>query len=420
MINVIASYIAKVRTWGLKGVWDFFAGKVESRRLRRYFLDNASRNPLAPSNDGLTLVAPFHANYSLSKVMRDLAFRLREAGIPFQAFDTGKTSDIPDSDIDALITPREEFRIMKYANVIELFNGPVPEELGLKKSHVVFWEFESGLLETFPKLNSPDTVIAMSDFNAAYFRKALPPSTPVAKMLYPFRFSAPALPPVGEARRRFGIGQEDFVVFFNFDYGSSVFRKNPEGAMRAFARAFPRTHGVLLVFKTVRADEHEKERRAIVELARKLGIIDRFRSFDEFMPMDDVMALTNACDAYISLHRGEGFGLGIAEAMSMGKPVVVSDCGGSTEFCTRDDAILIPTKTIQVAKEQADHPCYLAVTSCNDPDIGSAAEALRELRDSKELRGKLGRAGKSFVTAHFSIENFANSVQGLLTSPHSM
>ena len=191
MFNTIASYIDKVRTWGIKGVWDFFVAKVETRRLRNYFLDNAARHPDTPADNGLTIVAPFHANSALCKVMRDLVFRLRDNGIPFQTFDTSKTNDIPDSEIDTLITPREDFRVMKYSNVIELFCGPVPAELGLKKSHVVFWEFESGFFETFPQLQSPDTIIAMSDFNVAYFRKILPPSTPVAKILYPFRFTSP-------------------------------------------------------------------------------------------------------------------------------------------------------------------------------------------------------------------------------------
>ena len=415
MKNMFQYYYEKYRIWGLKGVWNYFAGIMESGQQRKTFLDNATYSPCIPSNEGLTLIAPFHASYSLSKVMRDFAFRLRDAGIPFQTFDTGKASDIPDPDIDALITPREEFRIMKYRNVVELQLGSVPaEELGLKKSHVVFWEFDSGLLETFPKLQSSDTVIAMSDFNAAYFRKVLPPSTPVAKILYPFRFTSPTLPTVEETRKRFGIGKDDFVVFFNFDYGSSFFRKNPDGAMRAFAKAFPQTPDTTLVFKTIRAKEHKVEKARLDALAKELGIAARFRSFDEFMPRCDVYALTNACDVYLSLHRGEGFGLGIAEAMSMGKPVAVADCGGSTEFCNHGNAILIPTKAIKLAKEQMDHPCYLSVTSCAEPDIGAAAEALRQLHDSPELRRQLGESGKAFVKKHFAVDNFKTSVKAFL------
>ena len=414
MSNTVASYIAKVRTWGIKGVWDYFVAKIEERRLRNFFLKNAARHPLTPTNEGLTLVAPFHANSALCKVMRDFVFRLRDNGIPFQTFDTSKTNDIPDSEIDTLITPREDFRIMKYASVIELFCGPMPAKLGLKKSHVVFWEFESGFFETFPQLRSSDTIIAMSDFNAAYFRRTLPPSTPVAKILFPFRFTSPSLPPAEETRKRFGIGQDDFVVFFNFDYGSSFFRKNPDGAMRAFAKAFSQTPNTLLVFKTVRADEHKVEKARLDALAKELRIANRFRSFDEFMPHGDVYALTNACDVYISLHRGEGFGLGIAEAMSMGKPVLITGYGGPTEFCNETNALLVQYKTVAITAAQKDHPWYASASSCAEPDIDNAATALRRLHDSAELRQRLGDAGKAFIAEHFNDVSFTNSVRAFL------
>ncbi len=414
MISTLKGYFTKVRIWGLKGIWNFFFGKIEARRLRNYFIKNATKYPTTPAATGFTIVAPFHDNNSLSKVIRDLTFSLHDAGIPFQTFDTSKKNLLKDTDIDALITPSSKFQILKYANVIELFNGPVPPELGLKKSHIVFWEFESGLLETFPRLCSPDTIIAMSYFNEAYFRKILPPSTPVAKLIYPFHHTKTALPTIDESRRRFGIKQNDFVVFFNFDYDSDVFRKNPDGAMRAFAQAFPDNPNVKLIFKTVHSNKHCKEQHVLVELAQKLGIVDRFRSFDVFMPKNDVLALTNACDVYLSLHRGEGLGLGIAEAMSMGKPVVISGCGGPLEFCNSDNAILIPTKSIPLRTGQMDNPCYHSVAYCAEPDIKAAVDALIRLHEDKALRTLLGRKAKNDVEDHFSIEDFAKSARAFL------
>lgn len=415
LFSTFLGYVAKVRTWGIKGVWNFLVDRIKAQRLRNFFRENAKSHPCVPSDNGLTLVAPFHATYSLGKVMRDFAFRLRDAGIPFQAFDTGKTNGMPDAEIDALITPIDQFRIMKYRNVVELLFGPVPtEELGLKKSHVAFWEFDSGLLEAFPGLSSTDTVIAMSDFNAAYFRVTLPPTTPVAKILYPFRFTATALPSAVETRQLFGIKHDDFVVFFNFDYGSSVFRKNPEGVMRAFAKAFPGTQDATLVFKTNRSGDYKADKMRLDALAAKLGIMDRFLSIDKFIPRADVLALTAASDVYVSLHRGEGFGLGIAEAMALGKPVIVADCGSPKEFCNSSNAILIPTKTIAISRGQLGHPYYLSVTKCEQPDIDVAAEALRTLYDSVELRRKIGEAGKVSIAKHFSIDRFGQSVRTFL------
>ena len=184
--------------------------------------------------------------------------------------------------------------------------------------------------------------------------------------------------------------------------------------MRAFAKAFPRPKGATLIFKTNRSDEHKGEKMRLDALAVELGIRDRFLSIDTFIPRSDVLALTAACDVYVSLHRGEGFGLGIAEAMALGKPVVVSDCGSPREFCNGDNAILSPTKNIAGEKGQLDHPYYLSVTKCAGPDIDAAAEALLRLYDSVELRRTLGEAGRSSMEDHFSIDHFEKSVRAFL------
>ncbi len=415
MITTLSSYLAKVRTWGLVGIWNYCVGKVEKRRLRRFFLKNAARHPCTPSDEGLTLVAPFHATYSLGKVMRDLAFRLKEAGIPFQAFDTSREKCNADAEIDALITPIDDFQILKYRHVVELLLGPVPTvDLGLEKAHVAFWEFDSGMTETFPALASPDTVIAMSDFNETYFRKCLPSSTPVAKLLYPFRFKVPDIPSGQEIRKRFGIGKDDFAVFFNFDYGSSFFRKNPDGAMRAFAKAFPNTAHTRLVFKTNRSSEYPRQHESLQTLARALGISDRFTFIDGYLSSQDIYGLTAACDVYLSLHRGEGFGLCVAEAMSFGKPVIVSDYASTSEFCNSDNAFIIPVTRIPYPDSQRDHPYYLTVAECAEPDIDAAAAALKRCYDDPAYRTAIGLKGKAFVEEHFSTANFKRSVEAFL------
>lgn len=417
MSNILVVYIQKIQIWGLRGVVNYFLRKIRHRRLRRYFLDNASKHLCKHPLRGVTIMANFHSNLSLSKVMRDLAFSLRDAEIPFQAFDYGSPDEVFATDVDPVLTPRKEFRIRKFDHVIDMFSSPLPDELGLKRSHVVFWEFESGLLEAYPELNSPCTVIGMSEYTVATFRKLLPAKTPVRKLLYPFRFEAIGdLEPVDVIRRRYGIGKDDFVVFFNFYYGSSFFRKNPDGAMRAFAKAFPDTRNTRLVFKTTRAKEHRKEEKSLLRLAAELGVVDRFTTVDDFIPQRDLYGLTNACDVYLSLHRGEGFGLGIAEAMSLGKPVIVTNYSSTTEFCMEDNAIPIPYKMVDVHPGQLDHPCYLAVKACAEPDVDAAADALRRCYENPVFRDALGRKAKGFIEDHFSIENFKKSFEKFLDS----
>ena len=86
------------------------------------------------------------------------------------------------------------------------------------------------------------------------------------------------------------------------------------------------------------------------------------------------------------MHRGEGFGLGIAEAMSLGKPAVVTDYSSTTEFCNSNNSIPIPCKAVAVNRNQIDHPCYLAVKEWFEPDINAAANALSKLQKDSELQ----------------------------------
>ncbi len=412
MFQIIKECVRKVRFWGFTGVCNYFLGLFKASGIRRFFLNNAKLQ--LAQEPGVTVVAPFQEKHSLSKAMRDLVFCIHEAGIPVQALDSSDKTQVANREIEPLLTPRKAFRIMKHPLAIELFAGKIPPEIPIRRAHVVFWEFESGLLEAFPALRSVDTVIAMSDFNAVYFRRALPPTVKVAKILYPFRFSPPTLPPHTQTRRHFGVGENDFAVFFNFDYRSSFFRKNPDGAMRAFAKAFSDTPDAKLVFKTNHSKDYPKAHAALCDLAVGLGIADRFISIDDFLQRDDIYAITAACDIYLSLHRGEGFGLGIAEAMSLGKPAIVTDYGGSTEFCTSETAILVPYAKIALKRGQIDNPCYHEVAFCADPDIDAAAAAMRKCYESRGICLDMGSRAKLFMESHFSSGRFRESLATLM------
>jgi len=126
--------------------------------------------------------------------------------------------------------------------------------------------------------------------------------------------------------------------------------------------------------------------------------------------------LTSACDAYISLHRGEGFGLGIAEAMLFAKPVIVTDWSASTEFCDEQTSIPIPYTLTPIDPSEFSILPYKGVTNWAEPDIDAAAVALRRLYDDPTLRQTLGKNGKQFIEEHFSAENFKKSINEFLNS----
>lgn len=409
--------IEKFRRHGLVGALRFAKGRLLEKRRRGFFLRNARRNGSLSPVRGITLVANFSSSWSHGKVMRDLAFELRDCGIPFQTFDWKRDGAVPPEDTAGILTPPGEFRSRRFDHVIDV-TGTFPDLSGIQKSRLAFWEFDTGLLEGIPDLKRERDVLAMSDYDLRVFRENLPGTTTVRKLLYPFRaVDAGTLPAPAEVRARHGLPARGFAVFFNFDFSSSVFRKNPHGAIRAFAEAFRDANDAFLVFKTTRAVAFPEKRDELTALARSLGIGARFFLLDGFLPQRDVYALTNACDAYLSLHRGEGFGLGVAEAMSLGKPVVVSDCSSTTEFCVEGAALRVSCTVRDVAPDEIDHVSYHGVRTCFEPDIEKAAEGLRRLYDDPAARRELGEAARREIAGRFSPAAFKASAEAFLSEP---
>lgn len=409
---MIRNSLQKILDWSVPRYCNW-----KARRDCLFFLDNARRNASVKTTPGFTIVGSLETPGSLGKVLRDLAAMLNAAGIPYQTYSTSPRRKVHDEDLLNITTPKREFCANRYSHVIEMFDSPFPaEELGLVRSTIAFWEFESGLLAARPELAKKNLLVGMSSFNANHFASICTPRQRAVSLRYPFRPQNAAPRPIPAVRRQYGLSADDFVVFFNFDYGSSYGRKNPDGAMRAFARAFPGTTNAKLVFKTQNAALYQDKAQRLANLARELGIADNFKTIDDYLPESAVYDLTNACDVYLSLHRGEGFGLGVAEAMSMGKAVVVTDYSATTEFCHVDNSCPIPFKLIPPAKELRDHGFLSQVDRWAEPDLAAAAQALRQLHGNPAFRIKIGRDAKKFIADYFSIENFRKSAVKVLES----
>jgi len=414
----LKSLVKRAIVWGPKGIKGYLCREWRERKIRKFLLLNARQFPGAPTERGITLIAPLSGCYSLSKTVRDFATSLKASGIPFQAIDIFTERNRASKDDYAhLLTPLSEFRINRYTHIVEMFKSPLSDKLlpwakGKHRGRIAFWEGATGMLDVFPYLGNGNAVIAMSDFNDQHFRNELRPTTsPVFKILYPFMWPT-AKPPSRETmRKRYSIGQNDFVVFYNFDLGSS-FRKNADGAMRSFAMAFNGIPSARLVYKINGCNGHPDKLSALKQLAVHLGISDRFTTVESYIPQNDLYGLTAAADVYLSLHRAEGFGLGIAEAMFFGIPAVVTNYSAPTEFCNSDTAMLVPYKLIPIKRNEY----FASMREWAEPDEQAAASALRELFDNSELRHRIGAAGKLFIRTHFSLESFRQSVNDYLNA----
>ena len=141
----------------------------------------------------------------------------------------------------------------------------------------------------------------------------------------------------------------------------------------------------------------------------RLGISRQVVIISEYLSQLDLYSLANACDVYLSLHRGEGFGLGIAEAMQLSKPVVVTEYSAPLEFCNEDTALLVPCR-IAVMKGDA---LATQMGQCAEPDIDAAAMALRRLHGNRSYAENIGNRARLFLEKHFSDAAFKTSIQNL-------
>ncbi len=173
-----------------------------------------------------------------------------------------------------------------------------------------------------------------------------------------------------------------------FDFNSSAARKNPDGTIAAFVRAFGDDPNVELTLKTQNGARFPQALAAL-----RAAAPPRVRIIDEVWPYSRVKDLIAGADVLISLHRAEGFGLTPAEAMALGVPVLATAYSGNLDFMDEASALLVPSLQIPVVDPQR---IYRGQTWA-DPDIDAAAQGLRRLRDDADLRARLGAAGRRRV-----------------------
>ncbi|MGV1861478.1 glycosyltransferase family 4 protein, partial [Rhizobium rhizogenes] len=232
-----------------------------------------------------------------------------------------------------------------------------------------YWQWE---LSKFPEpammaFDLVDEVWCHSEHSAKAFREAT--DKPV------IRVPLPVQPPAFEhvARSTFNLNENSFIVFTSFDGASSISRKNPMAAILAFQKAFPRnTHpDVQLVVKAMNALDDGLWRDCV----RKSYLDDRIHIRNEVLDRDAYYQLLACCDVVLSMHRAEGFGRLMAEAMAIGIPVISTGYSGNLDFMTQDNSWLIPGQICKLVP--GDYSFYKG-QEWMEPDIDKAAEALRD------------------------------------------
>ncbi|MEO8740250.1 MAG: glycosyltransferase [Casimicrobiaceae bacterium] len=357
---------------------------------------------------GVNLVGFAYGEFGLGENLRALASACRVGAIPFAVLD-----------VDMRLKTRQADRSVAPHIVDELRHNcslfcvnpdmlkPVVRLMkpkgGVRRYNIGFWFWE---LEQVPRgwgyaIESVDEIWVATEFIAAAMRVAT--VKPVTKIHTPIEVKLSR----AYARHEFGLPEHRFLFLFSFDFNSFAMRKNPEGAIAAFKQAFDKSRrDVGLVIKSINGGNKPEKLRAMREL---IGNDHRIVIVDGFMSRDQVFGLQSVVDAYVSLHRAEGLGLGLAESMYLGKPVIGTAYSGNLEFMSPENSCLVDYRLIAIQKGQ-----YIVDDErfrWAEPDVAQAAHWMTRLVDDAEFRGRIAARGQSDVRGRFTHANTAAAMR---------
>ncbi|GBQ98073.1 glycosyltransferase [Acetobacter nitrogenifigens DSM 23921 = NBRC 105050] len=258
-----------------------------------------------------------------------------------------------------------------------------------------YWEFDQIPDYWATTAQKVDEVWTATEFVASGLRKKL--NVPVKTLFPGVR--------IGKFTRRsrsvFGLKGEEgdrFCFLFSFHMGSIMERKNPIGLIKAFQAAFQVHEPVDLVIKTTSFGRFDTQVAELRQLSRGSNIV----VIDKTMTPDENLALMAACDSYVSLHRSEGLGLTMAEAMLLGKPVIATGYSGNMDFMDHENSLLVDYELVSLGTEI---PPYSASYYWANPSVEHAATLMRRLYERPEDAKLLGRRAKLDSERRLSLES---------------
>ncbi len=342
----------------------------------------------------LNVAGYFRAELGIGEAARLLLRGLEAAELPYRTVSCAETI----SRQDHPFAPRDGGGVASDINIVCVNADQTPnfaQKMGSEFYQgrytigVWFWEVEEFPVEFRPAFDHVDEVWVATEFMREVLAKVSP--KPV------YRFHLPLVRPEleGAIRQSDTASDQPFTFLFSFDFMSILERKNPFGAIEAFKKAFAPSEGPVLLIKTINGDRNVADLERVqlaVEGRPDIVVSDGYLSAQE---KDAMMA---RCDCYVSLHRSEGYGLTMAEAMSLGKPAIATGYSGNLEFMTPENSYLCSFEYTEVGPGSAPYPpaCRWA-----QPNLDEAAAFMRHVyRDQDEAKARGRRAAADIQSRH--------------------
>jgi len=347
---------------------------------------------------GINVIGYFDSPSGVGQSARSLADAAEKAGIPVARLEVTRPA--------RPLAAKAPYDVNLY-HVNADAAAAIVEELGPAlhsgRANVAYWYWEA---EEFPdrwqnRFDYFDEVWTASEF----CRRAIASRSTVPVFLVPPAV-APVVP-VSDPRVGAGLAPSDFLVLTVLDALSVPERKNPIGAVRAFARAFPNPSGALLRVQIRNLDRVPGLRDELLRAAggARVSITDATLSRAE---LDSLLA---ACDAYVSLHRAEGFAFPIAEAMALGKPVVATRFSGNADYFDEATGFPVAWSYRELSSSIRD---YDAGTRWAEPDEEEAVRLLRSIFERRDEAARRGEAAARRIAELYGTDRVARRLASRL------
>ena len=298
-----------------------------------------------------------------------------------------------------------------HINADEMVNAQIHlgKDIFTDRYNIGYWAWE---LSQFPHawrsaLQLVDEVWAPSRFIEQSIADAT--SSPVIRMPLAVEFPEPN----GMTRESFGLPDDRFLFLFFFDFTSYVQRKNPEGAIRAFLQAFPDVDDARagIVIKMNGMDLRPQEYQAFIQ---SIDCEDpRIILLDKVLTDRETKSLVKLCDCFLSLHRSEGFGRGLAEAMYLGKPVIATGYSGNLDFTNEQNSCLVDYRLIPVRDHE--YP-FAKGQKWADPDIEHAVWFMKRVVNDTQYAQTIGQHAADFIKTYHSPSAVGAKYRGRLAA----
>lgn len=386
--------------------------RIKNRMVHRNFkkLDQMNWQPFDKKAypKGVNLIGNIRAETGLGQSCRLVANELAHCRFPMTVFNYQQSGNFRQSDqsFETVITKECFYGI----NLIHIN----PHELGIalmqleqklwdKHYNIGFWlwELEEFPDEWLPCIRRMDEIWTPSEFISRAIRK----KTKKPVVTIPYAIEAQMSEQWN--RKNFGLPEKQFLFLMIYDNNSIPERKNPQGVIRAFQQAFPKNskeeNKAGLVIKMNSANGQQL--REIEQLAKGYKTI---YLITELMPKEKVNSLIACVDAVISLHRAEGFGLVLAEAMFLEKPVIATNWSANTEFMNDNVACMIDFSLTKLNKTMGP---FQKGQRWAEPDLCQAASMMKKLVLNPDYCSQLAADAKLYIQEKLGMQQAVEKIE---------